>query len=157
MKLPSRPRQKLRVHELAAELGWTSRQLLAELANRGEFVKSAASTLEAPVVRAIRRDFAPTPATLEADDAYAPESYGRSVGATAVDEPDESFEEALRRAKSRSEPTPSGPRQSKWTPPVLAALLEEVVARHGSHPTSRDRKEAQRLHVLRLWRVRGVA
>ena len=109
-------------------------------------MKSAASTLEAPVVRAIRRDFAPTPATSQADEAYAPESYGRSVGAAAVDEPDESFEEALRRVKARSQPPAPGPRQSKWTPPVLAALLEEVVAQHGSHPTSRDRKEAQRLH-----------
>jgi len=146
MKLNPPPRHKLRVHELAAELGWTSRQLLAELAKRGEFVKSAASTLEAPVVRAIRRDFAPTPATSQADEAYAPGSYGRSVSAAAVEEPDESFEEALRRVKARSQPSASGPRQSKWTPPVLAALLEEVVAQHGSLPTSRDRKEAQRLH-----------
>ena len=28
----------------------------------------------------------------------------------------------------------------------MAALREEVAAQHGSHPTSRDRKEAQRLH-----------
>ena len=109
-------------------------------------MKSAASTLEAPVVRAIRRDFAPTPATLEADDSYAPDSYGRSAGCHAVDEPDESFEEALRRVRSSSTQPPSGPRQSKWTPPVLAALREEVAAQHGSHPTARDRKEAQRLH-----------
>ena len=59
MKLNPPPKHKTRVHEFAAELGWTSRQLLAELSHRGEFVKSAASPLEAPVVRAIRRDFAP--------------------------------------------------------------------------------------------------
>ncbi|ADU01808.1 translation initiation factor IF-2 N-terminal domain-containing protein [Mycolicibacterium gilvum] len=140
------PPRKLRVHELAAELGWTSRQLLAELDDRGEFVKSAASTLEAPVVRAIRRDFAPASTTLPEDDPYALDSYGRSAAATAVDEPGETFEEALRRVKSRSQSSPSGPRQPKWMPPVLAALLEEVVARHGSSPTSRDRKEAHRLH-----------
>jgi hypothetical protein len=34
-------------------------RFLAELARRGEFVKSAASTLEAPVVRAIHSEFAP--------------------------------------------------------------------------------------------------
>lgn len=146
MKLNPPPRHKLRVHELAAELGWTSRQLLAELARRGEFVKSAASTVEAPIVREIRRDFAPAPAPPHEEDVYAPESFGRSSGATAVDEPDESFEEALRRVKSRSQRSSSGPHQSKWMPPVLAALLEEVVDRHGSSPTSRDRKEAQRLH-----------
>jgi hypothetical protein len=48
----------MRVHELAAELGWTSRQLIAELCRRGEYVKSTASALGAPVVRDIRRDFA---------------------------------------------------------------------------------------------------
>jgi hypothetical protein len=146
MKLNPRPRHKLRVHELAAELGWTSRQLLAELANRGEYVKSAASSLEAPVVREIRRVFAPTPAPPHEEDVYPHESYGRSAEFTAVDEPDESFEEAFRRVKSRSQSSPSGPHQSKWTPPVLAALLEEVVAERGSSPSSRDRKEAQRLH-----------
>lgn len=146
MKLNPPSRRKLRVHELAAELGWTSRQLLAELAARGEFKTSAASSLEAPVVREIRRDFAPAPAPPYEEDVYPPDSYGRSAGATAVDEPGETFEEALRRVKSRSQSSPSGPRQPKWTPPVLAALLEEVVARHGSSPTSRDRKEAHRLH-----------
>lgn len=146
MKLNPPPRRKLRVHELAAELGWTSRQLLAELNDRGEFVKSAASTLEAPVVRAIRRDFAPTPAPPHEEDVYRPESYGRSSSATAADKADESFGEAVRRVKSRSPSSPSAPRQSKWTPPVLAALLEEVVAERGSSPSSRDRKEAQRLH-----------
>ena len=39
-------------------LGWPARQLIAELRSRGEYVKSAVSTVEAPVVRAIRRDFA---------------------------------------------------------------------------------------------------
>ena len=48
----------MRVHELAKELGWPARQLIAELRSRGEYVKSAMSTVEAPVVRAIRRDFA---------------------------------------------------------------------------------------------------
>jgi hypothetical protein len=37
---------------------WAGRlaKLLAELSRRGEFVKSAASQLEAPVVRAIRQE-----------------------------------------------------------------------------------------------------
>jgi nitroreductase len=58
MNLNPPPRQTMRVHELAAELGWTSRQLIAEFCRRGEYVKSAASALEAPVVRDIQRDFA---------------------------------------------------------------------------------------------------
>ncbi|WP_374929736.1 translation initiation factor IF-2 [Kytococcus sedentarius] len=45
---------KLRVHELAKELGVTSKELLAHLKEQGEFVKSASSTVEAPVVRKVR-------------------------------------------------------------------------------------------------------
>jgi translation initiation factor IF-2 len=42
---------KVRVHELAKELGITSKKLLEILKESGEFVKSASSTIEAPVVR----------------------------------------------------------------------------------------------------------
>ena len=42
---------KVRVHELAKELGITSKKLLEVLKDSGEFVKSASSTIEAPVVR----------------------------------------------------------------------------------------------------------
>ena len=42
---------KVRVHELAKELGITSKKLLEVLKESGEFVKSASSTIEAPVVR----------------------------------------------------------------------------------------------------------
>ena len=38
---------KARVHELAKELGVTSKEILAQLANQGERVKSASSTVEA--------------------------------------------------------------------------------------------------------------
>lgn len=40
---------KLRVHELAKELGITGKKLLEVLKDSGEFVKSASSTIEAPV------------------------------------------------------------------------------------------------------------
>lgn len=49
---------KARVHELAKELGVTSKQLLETLNEQGEFVKSASSTVEAPVARRIRKQFA---------------------------------------------------------------------------------------------------
>nr|MCW1960351.1 translation initiation factor IF-2 N-terminal domain-containing protein [Mycobacterium sp.] len=42
---------KARVHELAKELGVTSKEVLARLSEQGEFVKSASSTVEAPVAR----------------------------------------------------------------------------------------------------------
>ena len=44
---------KVRVYELAKELGLTSKQLLGKLNDMGEYVKSASSTLETPVVRRV--------------------------------------------------------------------------------------------------------
>ena len=45
---------KLRVHELAKQLGVTSKELLATLKDQGEFVKTASSTIEPPVVKKMR-------------------------------------------------------------------------------------------------------
>ena len=54
---------KARVHELAKELGVTSKEVLARLSDQGEFVKSASSTVEAPVARRLRESFGgPKPA-----------------------------------------------------------------------------------------------
>src|SRR6184192_864419 len=53
---------KARVHELAKELGVTSKDVLAELDELGEFVKSASSTVEAPVARRLREAFPAAPA-----------------------------------------------------------------------------------------------
>ena len=41
----------VRVHELAKEFGVESKEVLAVLKDMGEYVKSAASTVEPPVVR----------------------------------------------------------------------------------------------------------
>ncbi|MGK2351657.1 translation initiation factor IF-2 [Cutibacterium sp. V947] len=45
---------KVRVYELAKELGLSSKQLLGKLNDMGEFVRSASSTIEAPVARRLR-------------------------------------------------------------------------------------------------------
>ena len=58
---------KLRVHELAKELGITSKELMGHLKEAGEFVKSSSSSLEPPVVRQMRENFAATPKTKKAD------------------------------------------------------------------------------------------
>ena len=49
---------KLRVHELAKQLGVTSKELLAELKEQGEFVKTASSTVEPPVVKKMKKVYA---------------------------------------------------------------------------------------------------
>jgi len=48
---------KVRVHELAKELGQPSKVVLQKLQDMGEFVRSASSTIEAPVARRLRDQF----------------------------------------------------------------------------------------------------
>lgn len=48
---------KARVHELAKEFGVTSKEVLAQLAANGEWVKSASSTVEAGVARRLREAY----------------------------------------------------------------------------------------------------
>ena len=47
---------KVRVHELAKELGQPSKIVLQKLQDMGEFVRSASSTIEAPVARRLRQE-----------------------------------------------------------------------------------------------------
>ena len=66
---------KARVHELAKELGVTSKEVLARLSEQGEFVKSASSTVEAPVARRLRESFGgakPAPEKVKADGNGSP-------------------------------------------------------------------------------------
>ncbi|PLW66507.1 hypothetical protein C0036_22405, partial [Streptomyces sp. DJ] len=48
---------KVRVYELAKELGVESKAVMAKLQELGEFVRSASSTIEAPVVRKLTDAF----------------------------------------------------------------------------------------------------
>ncbi|MEW2016772.1 translation initiation factor IF-2 [Rhodococcus sp. NPDC076796] len=77
---------KARVHELAKELGVTSKELLARLKEQGEFVKSASSTVEAPVARRLRESFPSDSADASAPAASAPNGRAaadRAAGSTA--------------------------------------------------------------------------
>ena len=79
---------KARVHELAKELGVTSKEVLARLSEQGEFVKSASSTVEAPVARRLRESFgggkAPQAATQDGNGAAAKSSSVATAPAKAV-------------------------------------------------------------------------
>ncbi|QKG26148.1 translation initiation factor IF-2 N-terminal domain-containing protein, partial [Actinomadura verrucosospora] len=48
---------KVRVYELAKEFGVESKVVMAKLQEMGEFVRSASSTIEAPVVRRLTEAF----------------------------------------------------------------------------------------------------
>ncbi|MGF2945997.1 translation initiation factor IF-2 [Mycobacterium sp. Lab-001] len=82
---------KARVHELAKELGVTSKEVLARLSEQGEFVKSASSTVEAPVARRLRESLGggkPAP--------------GKSATRAPAKGPDKSLDQALDEAISKS-------------------------------------------------------
>ncbi len=89
---------KARVHELAKELGVTSKEVLARLNEQGEFVKSASSTVEAPVARRLRESFGggkPAPQKTAAKAAAKAPAKG----------PDNSLDQALDKAIGNGEAT----------------------------------------------------
>ena len=53
---------KVRVYELAKEFGVESKAVMDQLKEMGEFVRSASSTIEAPVVRRLKEAFSSTAA-----------------------------------------------------------------------------------------------
>ena len=80
---------KARVHELAKELGVTSKEVLARLSEQGEFVKSASSTVEAPVARRLRESFGgakPAAEKATADGNGAPAKTAAAAKAPAAAE-----------------------------------------------------------------------
>ena len=78
---------KLRVHELAKELGITSKELMGHLKEAGEFVKSSSSSLEPPVVRQMREKFAAAPKNKKADAKAAPKAPKPGAAKPAVKKP----------------------------------------------------------------------
>ena len=98
---------KVRVYELAKELGLESKALLTKLQELGEFVKSASSTLEPPVVRRMR-DLYPN-ATPAADS--APEKPVKKAAA----------KKATKKAPSKGEKSDGAPSAEE-----ISALLAEL-------------------------------
>jgi translation initiation factor IF-2 len=74
---------KVRVYELAKELGLESKQLVGWLKEHGEFVRSASSTIEAPVERKIREAFPKPAAAPEAPPAAKPAKKAAAAAAPA--------------------------------------------------------------------------
>jgi hypothetical protein len=144
----------VRVHQLAKELGWTSKQALDYLQARGEYVTSPQSAIADIVVRDIRREFATAPSDA-ADERLSPAMYGHSaVVADAVVDDGETWEQALRRAQAESQRAPRG-RSQRPLHPVVRALLDEVIVPRRDHdnvPTNDtgyfpgEIREAKRLH-----------
>lgn len=120
---------KARVHELAKELGVTSKEVLARLNDQGEFVKSASSTVEAPVARRLRESFgggkaaerAPAKAAAKAPAAKAPD---KSL--------DKALDSAIGTAGGNGEATATAAKPA--APQASAAASTEAPARPGPAP-----------------------
>ncbi|MBV8178888.1 MAG: translation initiation factor IF-2 [Mycobacterium sp.] len=109
---------KARVHELAKELGVTSKEVLARLNEQGEFVKSASSTVEAPVARRLRESFGggkPAQEKTAGNGAAAAKAAVKEAAAPAPAKP--------------AGPKPSAPRAPEPpAPPASAAEQPQAVA-----------------------------
>ncbi|BBX03176.1 translation initiation factor IF-2 [Mycolicibacterium moriokaense] len=102
---------KARVHELAKELGVTSKEVLARLSDQGEFVKSASSTVEAPVARRLRESFGGGKAAAEKAAAEKVTAGGNGSAATAPAKP----------AAKPAAPKPAPPQEPAAAAPPPAA------------------------------------
>jgi translation initiation factor IF-2 len=111
---------KVRVYELAKDLGLESKELLAKLQEVGEFVSSASSTVEAPVVRKLMDKFpdlkAVTPAPKAAKKTAAKKTAAKKAAAPTPEEIEaalaslpESTREQLTKAKSEKPVAPEAP------------------------------------------------
>ena len=67
---------KVRVYELAKEFGVESKVVMAKLQELGEFVRSASSTVEPPVVRKLKEAF---PVNGGADTSAQPQAPGKKT------------------------------------------------------------------------------
>ncbi|MDX8033750.1 translation initiation factor IF-2 [Lentzea sp. BCCO 10_0856] len=107
---------KARVHELAKELGVTSKEVLNKLAEQGEYVKSASSTVEAPVARRLR-DAYEAKAKPSAPKPAAPKPKAPAPAAAAPAAPAESKPAATDSKPGAPKGTP-GPRPAAPRPPA---------------------------------------
>jgi len=120
---------KVRVYELAKELGVDSKALLKTINDMGEFVRSASSTIEAPVERRIKEKFA----------AQAAEPTTAKPAAPAPAKP------AARAAKPAAPAEPAAPAAAAPAPeatPKPAPAPQAAPARPATPPAARPSSPA---------------
>ena len=128
---------KLRVHELAKELGITSKELMGHLKEAGEFVKSSSSSLEPPVVRQMREKFAAAPKTKKADAKPAPKAPKPGAAKPAPKKP------AVPKAPAEQAPAPAPQAPTPKAPAPKAAAPKAAAPKPGApKPAARKSETA---------------
>jgi translation initiation factor IF-2 len=112
---------KARVHELAKELGVESKTVLAKLQELGEYVKSASSTVEAPVARRLR-------ASLEAAEAGS--APAQALASPAAPAPPAAPDGAARVSAKPAPPRKVSPPAKKATPSPAAPPVVKPASAH---------------------------
>ena len=136
---------KVRVYELAKELGLESKELLAKLQEVGEFVRSASSTVEAPVLRKLMDKFpelTPSEDAPKAKKAPAKKAAAKKAPAKTVsveDLPPELQEAAKKLVAEQPKPpvapvTPVAPTAATPSAPLPTSLPRPP--RAGNNPFS---------------------
>ena len=133
---------KLRVHELAKELGIPSKELLAYLRDKGEYVKASSSALEPPVAREAREHFEKLSGSASGDAKSAPKKAAPKPKAKASTKTAETASAAPAQddaPASVEAPKPSahkpGPRAPKAAAPKAAASEKAEAAPRAPKPT----------------------
>ncbi|MBM6623047.1 translation initiation factor IF-2 [Micrococcaceae bacterium RIT802] len=116
---------KVRVHELAKELGITSKDAVAKLQEMGEFVRSASSTIEAPVVKKLRGAFPQQPAA-KAPAAATPGTKPASPASAAPGTPtSDAPRPGARPAPKPAAAAPAEPAKAEAAPAAPAPAAEK--------------------------------
>ncbi|KAD3515379.1 translation initiation factor IF-2 [Arthrobacter yangruifuii] len=110
---------KVRVHELAKELGITSKDAVAKLQELGEFVRSASSTIEAPVVKKLRGAF-PASENKAAASPAAPAKADAPASRPAAPSPKPGSAKPAPAAPAAEQPAPSAPVETAPAPSAPA-------------------------------------
>ncbi|WP_163164476.1 translation initiation factor IF-2 [Arthrobacter sp. Alg241-R88] len=145
---------KVRVHELAKELGITSKDAVTKLQELGEFVRSASSTIEAPVVRKLRNAFpdaaAKASAPAAAPKATAPAAEARpstpAPGPAAPKAPAPKAQAPAPAAPAAPAPAPAAPAASAPAAPAAsapAAPAAPAAPSTGAKPGARPAPKAE--------------
>ena len=126
---------KVRVYELAKDLGIESKELLAKLQEVGEFVRSASSTVEAPVLRRLMEKF-PDMKSAPADPKPVKKSASKRGGPLHAEPTQEEIDAAI---ASLDESTRNQLNQlgisvgSQFPVPAVPPVPNSTGAGHGSH------------------------
>ena len=96
---------KVRVYELAKDLGMESKDVLAKLQEMGEFVRSASSTVEPPVVRRLLEKYPPVAKPVEEKKPAVKKAAAKKSAAKKVAEPSDISTEPVAENKPPVTPT----------------------------------------------------